>query len=84
MRSPRRTVSSPATAFRRSSTGRKRELTIVGTALSPEFIYAVGPGDRMPDNRRFGTIWMSERALASAYGLQGAFSSVSIKLIRGA
>lgn len=62
--------------------GRKRELTIVGTALSPEFIYAIGPGDRMPDNRRFGIIWMPERALASAYGLQSAFSSVSIKLLR--
>ena len=26
-------------------------LVIVGTALSPEFIYTVGPGDLMPDDR---------------------------------
>jgi putative ABC transport system permease protein len=64
--------------------GRKRELTIVGIALSPEFIYAVGPGDLMPDDRRFGIIWMSERALASAYKLDDAFSSVAVKLLRGA
>jgi putative ABC transport system permease protein len=64
--------------------GRKRQLTVVGIALSPEFIYAVGPGDIMPDDRRFGIIWMSERALANAYDLEGAFSSVSLKLLRDA
>ena len=64
--------------------GRKRDLIIVGTALSPEFIYAVGPGDRMPDERRFAIVWMSEKALASAYNLDGAFSSVNVKLLRNA
>src|SRR6266567_7937514 len=64
--------------------GRKRELVIVGTALSPEFIYTVGPGDIMPDDRRFAIIWMSEKALAGAYNLEGAFSSVTVKLLRGA
>src|SRR5262245_28290139 len=64
--------------------GRKRELVIVGTALSPEFIFAVGPGDIMPDDRRFAVIWMSEKALAGAYNLEGAFSAVSVKLLRGA
>lgn len=61
--------------------GRKRSLTIVGTALSPEFIYAVGPGDIMPDNRRFGVIWMSEHALAGAYNLRNGFSNVALKLL---
>src|SRR5215510_1874632 len=64
--------------------GRKRDLVIVGTALSPEFIYTVGPGDLMPDDRRFAIIWMSEKALAGAYNLEGAFSSISIKLLRDA
>lgn len=64
--------------------GRKRELSVVGIALSPEFIYAIGPGDIMPDNRRFGILWMSEKALASAYDLEGAFSSVTVKLLRDA
>ena len=35
----------------------------------------------MPDDRRFGIIWMSEKALASAYDLEGAFSSVNLKLL---
>lgn len=64
--------------------GRRRELTIVGTALSPEFIFAVGPWDIMPDNRRFAIVWMPERALAGAYNLKDGFSSVALKLLPGA
>ena len=70
--------------FRAILNGRRRELVIVGTALSPEFIYSIGPGDRMPDEGRFAIVWMSEKALASAYDLDGAFSSVSLKLLWGA
>lgn len=64
--------------------GRKRELRIVGMALSPEFIYTLGPWDLMPDDRRFGVVWMSRETLASAYDLSGAFSNVHLRLLRGA
>lgn len=64
--------------------GKKRELSIVGIVLSPEFIYAIGPGDLMPDDRRFAAIWMSEKALAAIFDLEGAFNSVSVKLHAGA
>jgi putative ABC transport system permease protein len=64
--------------------GKKYELVIVGIALSPEFIYAIGPGDLMPDDRRFAVLWMSEKALAGIFDLEGAFSSVTVKLQRGA
>lgn len=64
--------------------GRKRELVVVGTALSPEFIYTIAPGETITDNRRFGIIWMSEKALANAYNLDGAFSSVTLRLLRDA
>ncbi|MGJ3262986.1 MAG: ABC transporter permease [Salinarimonas sp.] len=64
--------------------GVKRELTIVGTALSPEFVYALGPWDLMPDDRRFGVVWMSRSALAAAYDLEGAFSDLRVRLLRGA
>lgn len=74
----------PGARFAATLNGLKRELTVVGIALSPEFIYAIGPGDIMPDDRRFGVIWMSEKALASAYDLDGAFSSLSLKLLRDA
>ncbi len=64
--------------------GARRELEIVGIALSPEFIYALGPWDLMPDDRRLAVVWMSEEALAAAYDLDGAFSDVSVLLMRGA
>lgn len=64
--------------------GRKRELVVVGIGLSPEFVYSIGPGDLMPDDRRFGVVWMSERALAGAYDLVGAFSTVHLRLMRDA
>jgi len=74
----------PGARFSALLNGRKRELVIVGIVLSPEFIYTTGPGDIMPDDRRFGVIWMSEKTLASAYDLDGAFSSVNLKLLRDA
>ena len=38
----------------------------------------------MPDDRRFGIVWMTEEAAAAAFGLQGAFNDVALKLTRGA
>jgi len=64
--------------------GRKRTLRIVGTALSPEFIYALGPGELLPNDQRYGIVWMREKALAAAFDLTGAFSSVHLKLTRHA
>jgi putative ABC transport system permease protein len=73
----------PGSRFSALLNARKRELVVVGIALSPEYVYAIGPGDRMPDERRFGIVWMSEKALASAFDLDGAFSSLSLKLLPG-
>jgi putative ABC transport system permease protein len=64
--------------------GRKRKLTIVGIALSPEYIYEIRPGDIFPDNRRYGIVWMNRRDLASAYQMDGAFNTVSLTLAPGA
>lgn len=64
--------------------GTWRKLRIVGTALSPEFVYAIGPGALMPDDRRFGVLWLPERALQAAFDLEGAFNEVSVSLLRGA
>ncbi|MCP5145150.1 MAG: FtsX-like permease family protein [Gammaproteobacteria bacterium] len=64
--------------------GHYRRLTVVGTALSPEFVYALGPGALMPDDKRFGIVWMSRQALESAYDLEGAFNDLSVSLLRGA
>jgi putative ABC transport system permease protein len=63
--------------------GHRRTLQVVGTVLSPEFIYSLGPGALMPDDLRFGVLWMGRDALAAAFDLQEAFNSVSLKLTRG-
>lgn len=61
----------------------RRTLQVVGIAISPEFVYAIGPGALMPDDRRFGIVWMGREALAAAYDLDGAFNDVSLSLMRG-
>lgn len=64
--------------------GQKRELTIVGTAQSPEFIYTIGPGAMMPDNTTFGIIWMPKPAAAAAFDMTGAFNDISLSLAANA
>jgi putative ABC transport system permease protein len=74
----------PGAHFTALINGHRRTLEVVGTALSPEFVYALGPGGIMPDDRRFGIIWMGQEALESALDLQGAFNDLSVGLLRGA
>lgn len=64
--------------------GQRRDLVITGIALSPEFIYALGPGEMMPDPRRFGIAWLPRSSLEAAYDLEGAFSNVVLELAPGA
>ena len=64
--------------------GRRRPLTIVGVALSPEYVYAIRPGEIVPDARRFGIFWMNRRALAAAFNMEGGFNDVALALAPGA
>jgi putative ABC transport system permease protein len=73
----------PGDRLRAVINGRWRELTVVGIALSPEYVYAIGPGALMPDDLRFGVLWMGNEALQAAFDLDGAFNDVSIALLRG-
>lgn len=63
--------------------GRKRSLNVVGTALSPEFIYALGPGALLPDDERYGIIWMGHKALEAAFDLENSFNDLSLTLLKG-
>lgn len=63
--------------------GRRTELEIVGIAISPEFIYQIGPADIMPDYQRYGVFWLHEEALAAALDMDGAFNSISLQLQPG-
>jgi putative ABC transport system permease protein len=64
--------------------GRRRPLTIVGVALSPEYVFSIRPGEIVPDNRRYAILWMERRALASAFDMEGGFNDVSLRLMPGA
>ena len=70
--------------FKAVINGKKRSLEITGLALTPEYIYALGPGALMPDDKRFGVMWMGRKALAAAFDLDGAFNDVTMSLQRGA
>ena len=73
----------PGDEFSALMNGKRRMLRIVGVALSPEYVYAIGPGALMPDDERFGVMWMGRSALAAIYDLDGAFNDVSLTLLRG-
>lgn len=64
--------------------GRWQPLRIVGTALSPEYMYEISGTELLPDNRRFGVFWMGREALATAFDLGGAFNDVALTLTPGA
>jgi len=74
----------PGDTFHANLNGYRRELTLTGTVLSPEFIYTIGPGALMPDNRTFGVLWMPANAVAAAFDMDGAFNNVTLRLGRGA
>lgn len=63
--------------------GRRQQLRIVGTVLSPEYIYHTGPGTPWPDDRRLGVLWIDEDALAAAFDMTGAFNDVALRLAPG-
>ncbi len=64
--------------------GSRRTLSVVGIALSPEFLMQVQPGTIFPDPERYGVLWMERDALAAAYDMEGAFNDAVFSLAPGA
>jgi putative ABC transport system permease protein len=64
--------------------GKRIELRLVGTALSPEYVYAVAPGQIFPDNRRFGVLWMAREPLSAALDMRDGFNELLVHLAPGA
>ena len=60
--------------------GRKKQLEIVGVALSPEYIYQIRMGQLVPDDKRFGIFWMGRAAVEAAFDMEGAFNDVCLDL----
>lgn len=64
--------------------GIRRDLAIVGSAISPAHSYAVPPGALYPDDERYGVFWMSRSALGPNLDMEDAFNEVAIRLAPGA
>lgn len=63
--------------------GKQVELRIVGSVLSPEYIYAIAAGGMFPDNRRTAILWMGREPLAAALDMTQAFNDVLVRLAPG-
>lgn len=70
----------PGGSFHAILNGQRRELVVTGWLLSPEFIYAMGPGTLIPDDARFGILWMGHAGAAAAFDMEGAFNEISLRL----
>ena len=70
----------PGDHLRAVLNGRRRDLEIVGIAISPEHSYAVPPGALFPEDERYGIIWMSREVLGPAYSMEGGFNEVVLSL----
>ncbi len=64
--------------------GRRVSLRIVGIVYSPEFVYALAPGDLIPDPRRFGVFYARRSQLAGLFDMTGAFDDVLLLTRRDA
>lgn len=63
--------------------GKRKALTVVGVAVSPEYVYQIAPGAMFPDFKRYGVLWMGRNALAAAYDMEGGFNHVAATLAPG-
>ncbi len=63
--------------------GRAFRFTIVGAALSPEFVYVPAPESFMPDDAHQGVLWAPRTTVERAAGLTGAFNNVALSVAPG-
>ncbi|MCA9135308.1 MAG: ABC transporter permease, partial [Planctomycetales bacterium] len=73
----------PGDQVRAIINGKTQAMTIVGIALSPEYVIQVQPGSFLPDEKRFGIFWVSRRDLEAAFDMTGAFNSIAVRLAYG-
>ncbi|TIO99730.1 MAG: ABC transporter permease, partial [Mesorhizobium sp.] len=63
--------------------GRLQDFRVVGSALSPEFVFATRSAVPLPDDRNFVVLWAGEDAVASAFDMKGAFNDVAMTIAPG-
>lgn len=74
----------PGDRLRATIYGRSQWFTIVGIAVSPEYLYQIKPGAMFPDYQRYAIVWTHRRALEAALDMDGAFNQVTVRLAPGA
>jgi putative ABC transport system permease protein len=62
--------------------GRREQIHVVGTAVSPEYVFASQGG--APDDTSFGIWWIDSQRMTEAFDMQGAFNQVALRLHAGA
>ncbi|WP_291013483.1 ABC transporter permease [Hydrogenophaga sp.] len=61
--------------------GRLEAVHIVGTAVTPEYVFASQGG--APDDEFFGIWWIDDERMATAFDLAGAFNQVALGVVPG-
>ncbi|HET7042712.1 MAG TPA: ABC transporter permease [Gemmatimonadales bacterium] len=60
--------------------GRWQRFTVVGIALSPEYIYEMPPGGMFPDPGRFAVVWVDDALLRAAWGLGEGWNDAVLRV----
>ncbi|MFZ5719728.1 MAG: FtsX-like permease family protein [Pseudomonadota bacterium] len=63
--------------------GRSFTFTVVGAALSPEYVYVPAPESFMPDDAHRAVFWAPRPTVERAAGMTGAFNMVSATVAPG-
>lgn len=66
--------------------GRRDRLRIGAIGQSPEYVYEIPSGgvNFLPDNRRFGVLWVPQTRLEAAFDMAGSFNDLTLTVARGA
>ena len=70
----------PGDEIRAVINGTLRSLKMVGTALSPEYVMPIAPGQLTYDPSQVPVLWMSQDVLQAAFDMEGAFNHASLTL----
>ncbi len=62
--------------------GRRERIHLVGTAVTPEYVFASQGG--APDDTAFGVWWIDGQRLREQFDMEGAFNQASLRLLPGA
>ncbi len=62
---------------------RREELIVVGTAISCEYTYLIGPGTFVPDSKTFGVFYVKQTYAEEVFDLEGATNQILVRFAGG-